>query len=222
MTTTTTTIDHRSTMTPANGPSRAVAWTGVAFVVCFIAGVVSSSPPDKNASDHAWIANYTGNANKLHHTITGIFLVLAGLCLAAFLTGLWRRVAVVRDGRISPLPLVAAGVAAAAMAVGGVVMGGVAQVVTNDHSAGLAELFRVSNGLGFALVALGAMPAAALSVVCLSAQGRAAGVLSGRVAVFGYVAAVALLAALAFVPVVLLLVWVLVVAVGWLRSGPAT
>ena len=43
--------------------------------------------------------------------------------------------------------------------------------------------------------------------------------LSRGVSTFGLVAAVALLAAIAFLPIIVLLVWVLTVSVTWLRAG---
>ncbi|HEY3830766.1 MAG TPA: hypothetical protein VGO03_00585 [Acidimicrobiia bacterium] len=208
-----------STVPSAAPPARKLAWTGVAFVVCFIVSVVASSPPKNGASDHAWIANYTGG-NKNSHMITGVLLVAAALMLLTFLTMQWQRIAAAQAPvPTSPLPIVAAGMGTAAMAIGGVVMGAAGTIITNHTDPGVANLFRLSNGLGFALVALAAMPAVALSVVCLSVLGRRAGVLSRGVSTFGIVAAIALLGAIAFLPIVVLLVWVLVVSVAWLRAG---
>jgi hypothetical protein len=76
----------------------------------------------------------------------------------------------------------------------------------------------LANGLGFALVALGGMPVIALAVVCLSIEGRRAAVFGRGLSIFGIVAAIALLAALAFVPIVLLLAWVVAVSLTLLRA----
>ncbi|HEY1739290.1 MAG TPA: hypothetical protein VGI86_11290 [Acidimicrobiia bacterium] len=222
MTTTTTTasMTHTATAPTAAAPSRRLAWTGIAFVVCFIASVVASSPPKNGASDRTWIANYTGSANKTHHIATGLLLVLAALAIMTFLTMLWQRIAAAQaPASTSPLPIVAAGVGAAAIAIGGVVMGAVGTLITHHSDPGVANFYRLSNGLGFALVALAAMPAIALSVACLSVLGRRAGVLSRGVSTFGIIAAVASLAAIAFLPIILLFVWVLIVSVTWLRAG---
>src|SRR5690348_5844270 len=182
---------------------RLAPFAGIAFVMCFIGSVVASNPPKSGASDRTWIANYTGSANKAHHVVTGVLLVLAALALMTFLTALWRRI-----GNTHPLPLVAAAAGTAAIAVGGVVMGAVGEIITNHSGPGVANLFRLANGLGFALVALAGMPAIALCVAWLSVHGRRAGVFGRGLSTLGLVAAVALLAALAFVPIVVLFVWV--------------
>jgi hypothetical protein len=62
------------------------------------------------------------------------------------------------------------------------------------------------------------MLAAALSVAAISLQARAANLFSHRMTVFGCVVAVILLASIAFVPIVALLAWLVVVAITLLRS----
>ncbi len=222
MTTTTPPMPHTATAPNAPTsvpPTRQLAWTGVAFVVCFIGSVVASSPPKSGASDHTWIANYSAS-NKNQHIVTAVLLVAAALALMTFLTALWHRIATRhRPSWANPLPLAAAAAGAAAMAIGGVIMGAVGTVITHHADPGVANFYRLSNGLGFALVALAAMPAIGLSVGCLSVMGRRAGLLSRGLSTFGIVAAIALLGALAFVPIALLLIWVLIVSVTWLRAG---
>jgi len=66
-------------------------------------------------------------------------------------------------------------------------------------------------------VALGGMWAAALAVAVLSVQGRAAGLFSSRLSIFGGIVAVLLLLSLLFVPIIALLIWAVVVSVSWLR-----
>src|SRR5690348_9863359 len=97
------------------------AWTGIAFPVLFLASIAVSNPPADNASNAKWIANYTGSSEQARHLATGVLLVLAGLCLASFLTSLWRRIRNVTPS-ISPLPLVASAASAACIGAGGVVM----------------------------------------------------------------------------------------------------
>jgi hypothetical protein len=194
------------------------AWTGIAFPVLFLASVLVSNAPADDASNRRWIAAYGGHSEQARHLATGVLLVLAGLCLAAFLTNLWRRVHMIQPAA-SPLPVVAAAVSAACIAAGGVVMAYVSGgELIGTYPLPSADVLRLSNDLGFALVAVGGMLAAALAVVVLSRQARAAEVFGRKTYVLGIVAAVALLGALAFVPVVLLGVWTIVVAVQWLRA----
>jgi hypothetical protein len=211
---------QESAALPATGSNallRKAPLTGFAFVVLFLVSVVVSSPPADGATDAKWIASYTGTGHKAAHVVTGVCLVLAGLCLLSFITTLWMRVAAARHvERISPLPVVAAGVAAGCMAVGGVLMGGAISVVSAPTPD--ANILRVCNDLGFVMVGLGGMLAAALSVAAISLQAHAANLFGHRMTVFGYVVAVILLASIAFVPIVALLAWLIVVAIALLRS----
>jgi hypothetical protein len=74
---------------------------------------------------------------------------------------------------LSPLPLVAAGVSASCIAVGGILPAGVSGMILLD-SMPLpgADILRFSNGLGFAMVGIGGTSATALSIVCLGVQAR--------------------------------------------------
>lgn len=215
----TTTHIERPTRRASGLRARNAAWPGIAFPVLFLASVMASNPPKDNASNAKWIANYTGHSEQARHLTTGILLVLAGLCLAAFLTALWHRVRAVNPA-ISSLPLVAAAAAAAGISAGGVVMAYISgSELIGAHPLPSPDLLRMSNDLGFALVSVAGMLAAAVAVAALTVQGRSAGVFGRKTAVLGIVTAVALLAALAFVPVLVLLIWSVVVAVQWLRAA---
>lgn len=198
-----------------NAPVSRARFAGVSFVVFFIAGVVASSVPANNASDAKWTAAYTGQSHQMEHLATGVFLVLAALSLLTLLATLWERI--VQSSaprRTSPVALVAAGVSAACIAAGGVVMASISGAeLTGKFPLPSADLLRFANNLGFALVAVGGMVAAAFSVACLSRQGRATGMLSRRVAAFGLVVAVIILASVAFVPIAALWIWAIVITI---------
>jgi hypothetical protein len=192
--------------------------TGIAFVVLFLAGVVVSSPPSDKASNAAWIANYTGHAHVAQHVATGVLLILAALALLSFLSTTWTRIAGNRPfGAISAIPLVAAGVAAACIAVGGVLMGAIAASVQGTGHALNPDLLRFGNDVGFVMVSLPGMLATSLSVACLSVQGRRNGLFGRKMMIFGLVVAFILLASFAFIPIVALLVWLVVTAVVLIR-----
>ena len=169
----------------------------------------------------SWLAAYTGRGHQAQHLATGVLLVLAALSLMSLLNALWRRIAEAqRPAAISPLPLVAAGVSAACIAAGGVVMAYVSGgELIGTYPLPAVDILRLSNDLGFALVSVAGMLAAALSVACLSIQGRAAGILGRKMTVFGLLVAVLLLAALAFVPILPFLLWVVVVSITLMRAG---
>ncbi|HEX3542020.1 MAG TPA: hypothetical protein VHT75_16430 [Acidimicrobiales bacterium] len=190
-------------------------FAGVTFVVFFIASVVASSVPANKAADAKWTAAYTGHSHQIEHLATGVFLVLAALSLLTLLATLWERIAQASaPARTSPVPLVAAGVSAACIAAGGVVMASISGTeLAGKFPLPSADLLRFANTLGFALVAVGGMLAASFSVACLSRQGRAAGVLSRRVATFGLVVAVVILASVAFLPIAALWIWAIVITI---------
>lgn len=204
----------------AGGPAR---YAGIAFVVFFLAGVGAGSVPADNSSDAKWVAAYTGHAHQLGHLATGVLLVLAALSLLTFLGTLWSRIADAHaPRRLSAVPLAAAAVSAACIAVGGVAMAAVSGAeLLGKFPLPSADLLRFSNALGFALVAVGGMIAAAFSIACLSVQADRAGVFSPRMATSGVVVAVILLASVAFVPMAALWIWVIVVTIRVLRK-PST
>lgn len=203
--------------------SRWEALSGLAFVAFFIASVAASNPPADNAPDSRWTASYTGHAHQAGHLATGLLLVLAGLSLLTFLTGIWRRMATANGTRsLSPLPIVAAGVSASCIAVGGIVMG----VISGGELIGRyplpgADVLRLTNDLGFGLAGVAGMMAAGLSVACLSVQGSRLGLIGPKARIFGIAVGIVLLASIAFVPIIALLIWVAVTAAQSLRQAPA-
>jgi len=198
---------------------RAAPLTGVAFAVLFLASVAVSTVPKNTAPDKAWVAAYATHGQQARHLATGLLLVLAGLSLVAFLTHLWNRVAAARQSeRLSQLPVLAAGVAATCIAAGGIAMGassGSAWLFSQPIPS--PDLLRFSNDLGFGLAGGAGMLAAALSVASVSLQARAAGVFSPAMARFSLLVSVVLLGSLAFIPILALLVWVVVVAITLVR-----
>lgn len=202
---------------------RAAPLSGIAFVVFFLASVAVSSVPKNTASDVKWVAAYATHAKQAQHLTTGLLLVLAGLSLMTFLTHIWTRIVAAPGAqRVSPLPVVGAGVAAACIAVGGILMAASsgAALVSSQPIPG-AQLLRFSNDAGFAMVGVAGMLAAAFSIACLSVQARAAGVFGRKLSRFSQIVAVILLASVLFVPIVALLIWLVVVAITLMRTETA-
>jgi hypothetical protein len=153
---------------------RAAPMSGVAFIVFFIASVAVSSVPKDTAGDRAWIAAYATHTKQEQHLATGVLLVLAALCLMSFLTHVWTRVRAACQPRvISPLSIVAAGVAAACIAVGGILMAAASgsALLYSQPTPG-ADVLRLGNDLGFASVAVAGVLAAALSIASVSRQAQ--------------------------------------------------
>jgi hypothetical protein len=197
--------------------------SAIAFVVFFIASIAASSVPSATSSNADWVAAYATHGKQVGHFATGILLVLAALSLATFLTDLWTRIVAAGQPRpISPLPVVAAGISAACIAAGGVLMASIsASALIGSAPIPSAELLRFGNDVGFGLVGLAGMLAASLSVACLSLQARSAGLFGKRLTRFSLVVAVLLLGSVAFVPILALLAWLIVVTVALGRSSTA-
>jgi hypothetical protein len=215
------------TIRAATPPTRWAPLTGIAFVVFFLGGVVASNAPSDNASAASWMAAYTGGGRQFSHEASGVLLVLAALSLMSFLVTTWSRVGRLRpEGSHSAVPLAAAGVSAACIAVGGVLMAlgsSVAHGFARSDPAATATLLRFTNDGGFIMVAVPGMLAAALAVAGLSLQAHRAGLFGRRMQVFGIVVALILLASLAFIPIAALLVWLVVTAIVLVRrSAPGS
>jgi hypothetical protein len=216
-----------SALTRRDSTSRWEALSGLAFVAFFAGSLAASSPPADNAPDSRWIASYTGTAHQAGHLASGLLLVLAGLSLLAFLTGIWRRMATAGHASSpsplpSPLPIVTAAVSASCIAAGGIVMG----VISGGELMGSyplpgADVLRLTNDLGFALAGVAGMIAAGFTVACLSVQGYRLGLIGPKTRIFGIAVGIVLLASIAFVPIIALLIWVVVTAIQSLRRNGA-
>jgi hypothetical protein len=211
----------RMSTAPAPRLTRSTTLSGIGFIVFFLGGVMSSSPPNANATDAKWVANYTGTSNDWSHVLSGIFLVLAALSLMSFLAGMWQRISSVRPaGTTSPVPLVAAGVAATCMAVGGTLMAYISgSELSGKYALPSPDLLRLSNGLGFVLTGIPGMLATALCLAVLAYQARTAEVFGPAMAIFTWIVAVVLLLSFLFLPIAALMVWIVVAIVGARRGA---
>jgi len=200
--------------------TRADTLAGIGFIVFFLGGAVASSPPADSAPNAQWVANYTGNGHLWSHVLSGVFLILAALCLMAFLTGMWQRVSSARPaGTTSPLPLVAAGVTATLMAFGGTLMAYIAgSELSGSYPLPSADLLRLSNGLGFLVTGIPGMAATALCITVLAVQARRAGLFGQRMAVFTWIVAAVLLLSYLFIPILALMAWIVVAIVAARRA----
>ena len=207
--------------------SRVVRWrraeplTGIAFIALFLVGLIINNSPNPDQSNAIWTSYFADKGNRVLTTISAFILVASGVCLLAFLTTVWQRIAAARrPAATSPVGVVAAAVAAAAIMIGGV---GMAVVTGSMLFGNLAEpgpdTLRLANDMGFPFIAVAAMFAASLSVAALSVQAYSAGILGRRLLILGEVLAVGLLASVFFFPMVLLLVWTAVMTTVLMRRG---
>lgn len=217
--------------TEASGvrPGTGNAWrrraplTGIAFAVLFVAGNAINDVPKGNASNKAWVDYFASTGNRIGLVVSAFLLVIAGLCLAGLFSTLWSRIAEAQaPRRLSPLPLVAAGISAASIAAGAVLNAAVAGgMLFGSLPEPNADILRFANQLGYPLIMVGGMLAAALAIAGISLQANRVGIFSRRLTVFGLVAAVITLFSFVFLPMVITVIWFLVVSVVLLRRRVA-
>lgn len=195
--------------------------SGIAFVVLFFFAFFMTNMPDANASDAKWHSYFANSGNRATLLIAGFLMVLAALCLLSFLTMLWGRAAARTPEAPHHLPLVAAGVGAACLAVGGILSATIAgAMVFGSMPEPSAGILRFADQLAFPVIAVAGMWAVALSVAGISLQAHRAGLIGSGMRTFGLVTAAFTVVSLFFFPMVVLLVWCLIVGVRLLRAGP--
>jgi hypothetical protein len=193
-------------------------FSGIAFVVLFVASVFMDNTPNANASDAAWTSYFASAGNRGLAVAAGFLGVLAALALMSFLVIVWTRVAAGRPGAASPLPVAAAAVSAACIAVGSLLQalipGGMIFSSLPEPS---PAIMRVLGGAAGPLILVGGMLALALAVASLTLQARAARVFGRGMTIFSLVVAVISVFSFAFFPVLAPLVWVVTVSIVLIR-----
>ena len=198
--------------------------SGIAFVVLFVASVFMDNTPNANASNAAWTSYFASAGNRGLAVTAGFLGVLAALALMSFLVLTWTRVAGAghlatgRPGTASLLPVAAAAVSAACVAIGSLLQtlipGGMIFSSLPEPS---PDIMRVLGGVAAPLILVGGMLALALAVASLTLQGRAAGAFGKGMTIFGLVVAVITLFSFVFFPVLAPLIWVVTVSVALIR-----
>jgi hypothetical protein len=203
--------------------ARAEPLIGVAFAVLFFVAFNLSNTPDNEASDAKWTNYFASSGNRTSLIVSGFLFVVAALCLLWFLTMLWSRIAAAqRPESLNPLPLAAATVAAAAIAIGGVLNAVVAGAMAFGSSPEPSpDILRFADNLGYPVIAVAGMFATALAIAGLSLQARRVGVFGKGLTTFGVIVALITLASFLFFPMLLMLIWFLVVGVVLSRRDPA-
>lgn len=192
------------------------ALPGLLFVIATLATVFSMNVPDDNASDRAWISYFADHGNRVLLLVNGYLLLAAGLLLIGFFVQLHRRVRATSDASGSTtLALVTGSAAGALVSLGGLISAALpgATIFGSTpipHDRGLLQL---TLNLGFVTSFVGGMAVAAVAIVALSREAQRSGYIGRKLAIAGYVAAAAGLAAATFLPIFVLLLWVIVVAV---------
>lgn len=195
-------------------------WAGIGFAVLYFIGMaVLPNTPDSDAPDSKWTSFFASSGHRAAMVVSGFVLVFAALCLASFITGLWRRAAARSTfAGSNPLPLVAAAISAACIAAAGVMNTALAGgIIFGGMHEPPAELLRFSDNYSFPMATVGGLIAAALAVATISRQAQLAGIFGTKLTVFSYVMAAVSVASFLWIPQAAMLIWFLVVSIALLR-----
>lgn len=194
---------------------------GIAFAVLFVAGMFTMITPE-SSTEQAINEFYADSANRTTVLIGAYLIAIAGFCFLWFLSALrqtLRRLS--PDGTEFSDVLLAGGVVfVATMYAGAAAIGtGSAAMLLGGEEQFSTEVLRMLPQLGYGLLLLGGGFGAIAVVLSTSIAVRRSGTAPGWLGWYGIVTAVLLLAAVAYVPMVLFPIWVIVVSVTLLRKA---
>jgi hypothetical protein len=197
--------------------SRIGAWAGIAFTVLFVAGfIVFPTPENGNTNPADWEGWWSDSGHRVGAVIGAYLMVLGLLAFVWFMWSLHRRL---RDS--GPMVIFGALFAAVALVsalVRATIAGG---KLFGDDPVPSAELSRMFDSIGFALLLVAGALTAGAFVALASYHARRHGLLPGWLTTAGYVVAVLQLAGGFFIPFALFPLWVLVASIVLLRRSSA-
>jgi len=213
-----------------SGQLRRAMAAGIAFVVLFVAGVIlnfGDTPNIKSSETDAvaaqkWVAELSGSGHRVGLLVSAYLLILAGLAFLWFTTGLrtWLAPDLVMGRIISGLGVLGAGAMAAAAMSGAVVAGSVSFGNQPAPQNGDAIRLVMEPFFPFLFVVFGLVSAALIATVAVAITRT--GILPRWVAYTGWIAVLASVAGVVFLPFVLVLLWYLALSiVGLTRATPA-
>jgi hypothetical protein len=198
---------------------------GVGFAILFAVGalMISSASPNTSKGNaasvaHAWVIRINSSGHRVSIVIGGILLVLAAIALIWFAAAVRSRFAISSANPAGGFATLAA-VGVAAGSVGPLAIAG-GHTFGNEPLPTDGTVIWMFNDLLFpcALLIFGLASAAFIAALLLSARSS----LPTWLVVFGWVAVVAGIVGVLFVPLALMLVWYLCLGIyGFTRSTPA-
>lgn len=197
--------------------------SGAAFFVLFVVGIMMTNIPNANASDQSWHNYFASSGNRADVLVSGYLLVASAICLVAFLTCVWMRIAERRRPEpISPLPLVAAAVAGASIAIGAVCLAVIpGSMIFGSLPEPGVDTLRLTVNAAYPFIMVAGMFGTALSIGALSIQAHAAGLFGRPMIAAGLVAALGGLLGVFFYPMVVVVAWALAATVVLVRQSEA-
>jgi hypothetical protein len=203
----------------------------VVFAVLFFLGVTMPGLPDykvtKKYPDPAahLTSFYANHGNRTRLVVAAYLMAVAGLVFLVFLSYLRDRLrrAEGEAGASGGLVFAAGAVFVAMIYAGSAAWASIAgDLIFGNQRPPSPDVMGFIPQLGYPLVLIFGMFAAALAVAVTSMSALRTGVLPRWLAYLGFVAAVAMLFSVVFVPMVLFVIWMIAVGITLLRGGPVT
>jgi hypothetical protein len=208
-----------------SGWSRWAPISGIAFVAAYIVGMILVRTPDSDDPAATIVAYYADSKSHRVSTIVAAYiLIAAGMLFLWFLTCLRSRLRAAEGeaGTLSTLTFGAGVVFVGLLSVGALALaavpGGIAFGDTGDiFDAGTIQ---AAQSLGWGVILIGGMLSAAVMIFTASILTLRTGALPKWSAWVGFLAAIALLFAVVWIPQLALLIWALCVS-GAMLARPA-
>jgi hypothetical protein len=193
------------------------AIAGIAFVVLFVAGFMTfGSTPDSDASIAKWEAYWRDSGHRTTAIIGGYLIALSVLAFVWFVVSFRQRLVDARpDDRLPATVALSSGLVFSALVLVAITIGISVPAAKELGNGALpsGELSRYVDGLGIAILLLPGLLSAALFVGSSSLAIRGTDVLPRWLVIAGYVVAVLLLLGVFFIPLLLLMLWVLTTSI---------
>ena len=200
-------------------------WAGIAFVVLFVVRFVAFlDTPESDAPASEWKDHLADSGNRTQILVGTYLMAFAGLAFLWFMASLFGRLRDIEDrpGFLTRLGYGAGAIFVTMLFGSAAAMGTVAAGVEfGDMPVPDGEFPRQFENLGFGLLLLFGMFAAGVFMAAVSFIGLHTALLPRWLAIAGLVAApLVLLFGVVFVPMLLLVLWVLAVSIALLRVHP--
>jgi hypothetical protein len=191
------------------------------FALLFIVGLLMAGmvSDTQDKTDAEALKHF--DDNKTVGVISAYVLVVAGLAFLPVARAMTTRIAASASALAVHVARSAALIFSAMVIVGGIVFASMSAAVSlGGEDTPPVELIRFIPQIGFGMVLLAGALSVAVFLVIVSRAGQTGGAIAKWFAILGYVAAVAMLAGVLFVPMILLPIWAIAAAFQ-LRGEPA-
>jgi uncharacterized membrane protein YhaH (DUF805 family) len=190
-------------------------------ILIAIGATMAFDQPDNDAPDQEWI-DYVNDDGKLVRAIVGGYLIIiAALLFLVFLVIMYQRLRAANADATWSMVALVAGVAYSVCVMVGVI--GVI-VIAGGQKLGsatpaTADISRWLPQLGFGVILLSGGMAAALMLAVMNTLILRTGILPAWIGYFGYLAAIGMVAAAIFIPMLVFFLYMLVVGIVLLVKG---